>query len=256
MWFETRRHRLRRETLEAGFTDGWRDLCARRFRWWGVLTDEERERLEGLTLQMVAGTTWEAASGFGLTDEIVVTIAAQACLLLLGLPDDGYRQVTSVVVHPTTLVLSGEHSQVGGVVSDSPMPLLGQAQYRGPVLVAWDEVLDDARHPGRGVNVVFHEFAHQLDMLDGTTDGTPPLASAEEYERWVAVCTDAYHRAESGRGGSTLRPYAGVNPAEFFAVATEAFFDAPRRLRAEHPDLYDVLAGFYRQDPASRPGAG
>lgn len=255
MLFETRRHRLRRERLEAGFPDEWRDLCERRFRWWGALSAPERERLEQLTLRMVVDTTWEAARDFTLTDEILVTISAQACLLLLGLPYGGYSRVRSVIVHPTTLVVTGEHSQVPGIVSDSPMPVLGQAVDRGPVLVAWDEVLDDARHPGRSTNVVFHEFAHQLDMLDGTTDGTPVITDPDEYRRWVDVCTRTYREVEAGGGGRSLRPYAGVNPGEFFAVATEAFFDGPRTLRSEHPELYGVLADFYRQDPASWPGA-
>ena len=155
----------------------------------------------------------------------------------------------AIVVHPTTVVITGEHSQVGGIVSDDPMPILGQANYQGPVLIVWDEALNEARHPGRGHNVVFHEFAHKIDMLDGTIDGTPPLATREELDRWVEVCTRVYGQVSAGEGGRTLRSYAGVNPAEFFAVATEAFFDDPRGLHHEHSDLYDVLRDFYRQDP-------
>jgi voltage-gated potassium channel Kch len=139
--------------------------------------------------------------------------------------------------------------KVGGIVSDDPMPILGQAAYQGPVLIVWDEALNEARHPGTGHNVVFHEFAHKIDMLDGTIDGTPPLATRDELERWVEVCTRVYGQVSSGNGGRTLRAYAGVNPAEFFAVATEAFFDDPRGLHDEHGDLYDVLREFYRQDP-------
>jgi Mlc titration factor MtfA (ptsG expression regulator) len=99
---------------------------------------------------------------------------------------------------------------------------------------------------------VFHEFAHKLDMLDGTVDGTPPLATREQLTRWVEVCTRVYEQVVVGEAGRTLRSYAGVNPGEFFAVATETFFDDPLGLRAEHPDLYGVLADFYRQDPAKR----
>jgi Mlc titration factor MtfA (ptsG expression regulator) len=102
--------------------------------------------------------------------------------------------------------------------------------------------------------VVFHEFAHKLDMLDGTVDGTPPLATTEDLQRWVRVCTAAYEEVVQGRGGRSLRSYAGVNPAEFFAVATEAFFDDPHLLCREHPELYAVLGDFYRQDPAGWPG--
>jgi hypothetical protein len=256
MWF-TRRGRERRARLEAGFTDEWRELCARRFRWWRALSDDERSRLEDRALALVVGADWEAANGFEVTDEMIVTIAAQAALLVLELPEDSYRDVHSVIVHPTTVLLEGEHSQVDGLVSDDPMPIDGQAEYHGPVLLAWDEVLDEARHPGHGHNVVFHEFAHKLDMLDGTIDGTPPLTDPAAVARWVEVCTRVFDEVAEGRGGHVLSPYAGVNAAEFFAVATEVFFDHPRGLRHEHPDLYAVLADFYRQDPVARtPGDG
>ena len=157
--------------------------------------------------------------------------------------------VHTVLVHPTTVVLSGEHSQVAGIVSDGPMPILGQADLHGPVLIVWDAVLAEARHPGSGHNVVFHEFAHRLDMLTGDADGTPPMSGAEQAERWVQVCTDVYEQVVEGRGGTVLRSYAGVNPAEFFAVATEAFFDAPVPLRHEHPDLYEVLRATTARTP-------
>ena len=99
---------------------------------------------------------------------------------------------------------------------------------------------------------MFHEFAHRLDMLDGEADGTPPMADVEQSQRWVEVCTRVYEQVVEGRGGTVLRSYAGVNPAEFFAVATEAFFDAPVELRRQQPDLYEVLGGYYHQDPAAR----
>ncbi len=203
-------------------------------------------------MQLLAELRWEAAHGFELTDDIEVTIAAEAALLLLGLPDDSFARVRTVLVHPSTVVLQGEHSQVSGIVSDGPMPILGQADAHGPVLIVWDAVLAEARHPGSGHNVVAHEFAHRLDMLTGAADGTPPMATVAQSERWVQVCTDVYDRVVAGRGGKVLRSYAGVNPAEFFAVATEAFFDAPVALRSEHPDLYEVLMGYYGQDTAAR----
>ena len=215
------------------------------------LSDGDRDRLEQLALGLLVDKRWEASNGFELTDEIRVTIAAQAALLALGLPDDSFRLIRTILVHPTTLVLTGEHSMVDGLASRDPMPIVGLAEHRGPVVIAWDTARNDARHPGTGHNVVFHEFAHQLDMLDGTVDGTPPLATQEQFARWVDVCTRIYRQVEAGTAGPSLDSYAGVNPGEFFAVATEVFFDAPDHLRAEHPDLYSVLAEFYRQDPAS-----
>ncbi len=247
--FRSKRRREREALYIAGFLPEWREMVADRLRAWPNLDQDQRDRLEDLALHLMAEKSWEPANGFELTDEIRVTIAAQAALIALGLPDDVYRGVHAIVVHPTTVVITGEHSQVGGIVSDDPMPILGQANYQGPVLIVWDEALNEARHPGRGHNVVFHEFAHKIDMLDGTIDGTPPLATREELDRWVEVCTRVYGQVSAGEGGRTLRSYAGVNPAEFFAVATEAFFDDPRGLHHEHSDLYDVLRDFYRQDP-------
>lgn len=255
MRFETRRHRARRELIEGGFGDDRRALCGRRFRWWRGLTGPERERLEAVALTLEADVSWEPARGFEVTDEMKVTISAQAALLVLGLPDGMFRDVHTVIVHPTTLVLEGEHSQVEGIVSDDPMPVLGEAHDHGPVLLAWDEVLADARHAGDGRNVVLHEFAHKLDMLDGTVDGTPPLGSPDRYERWIEVCTEVYTEVVEGNGPAVLDPYAGVNPGEFFAVATEAFFDAPGELLDQRADLYRVLADFYGQDPARRGAA-
>ena len=243
---------MRRERYEAGFLPEWRDLLAAKVGHWNLLSAEEQARMESLTLSLLAEKSWEAANGFELTDEMMVVIAAQAALLILGLPDDSYRDVGSILVHPTTVLLTGPRSQVSGLVSDDPMQILGQASFQGPVILVWDTARAEARHPGRGHNVVFHEFAHKLDMLDGTVDGTPPLTDQVQFDRWVRVCTEVYDRVVVGEGGRTLRAYAGVNPGEFFAVATEVFFDAPVPLRNEHPELYDVLADFYRQDPASR----
>ncbi len=219
---------------------------------WDLLDDDERARLASLTLKLLADFHWEPANGFDLTEDIEVTIAAGAALLLLGLPDDSFAKVRTVLVHPTTVVLTGEHSQVAGIVSDGPMQILGQADPHGPVLIVWDEVLGEARHPGSGHNVVAHEFAHRLDMLDGDADGNPPMADARLAERWAQVSAEVYEVVAEGRGGRVLRSYAGVNPAEFFAVATEAFIDAPVALRAEHPELYSVLCEYFGQDPAAR----
>src|ERR687897_432020 len=142
-----------------------------------------------------------------------------------------------------------------GVVTDAPQPILGQAHARrGPVVIAWDAARADARHPHRGRNVVFHEFAHKLDMLDDLIDGTPPLPDPAARDRWIEVCTAEYELLRAGEGGDLLSDYAAVNPGEFFAVATEAFFGLPREMRDQKPALYGVLREFYRQDPATRWG--
>jgi Mlc titration factor MtfA (ptsG expression regulator) len=192
-----------------------------------------------------------------LTDDVRVTIAAQACLLLLGLDTDGYRDVSSIIVYPSTVVRTGVFASpvLAGAVTDAPVPLLGEARPHGPVVIVWDQALAQARFPGQGHNVVFHEFAHKIDMADGTADGTPRLADQAAYGRWVDVFTreiEAVRRASAEGIPTLLRAYAGTNPAEFFAVATEVFFDRPVALEEERPELYEVLREFYRQDPADR----
>lgn len=247
----TRRGR-RRRALAQPFPEAWRRLLAENVAHWRTLDEQERGRLESLVRLLLVDKLWEASRGFTLTDEIRVVISAMAGLLILGLDYDYYHRVTSIIVSPTTVVIEGDRHVGGGIFSDEPEPIIGQARSDGPVLIAWDSARDQARHPERGHNVVYHEFAHKLDMLGGSVDGTPPLESRAEYERWVAVCNAEYAALRSGTGGSLLDPYGAVNTGEFFAVVTEVFFDRPLELEEEKPELYTVLRDFYRQDPASR----
>lgn len=243
------------------FTDERRGMLARQWPLWNRLGADERSRLERLASRFIAAKRWEAANGFELTEAMQVLIAAEACLLLLGFDDPAepdhafglYRGVGTVLVHPTTLVLEGQRATgTAGLVSSDPYAILGQAQFGGPTILAWDAVSREARHPGRGENVVYHEFAHKLDMLDGVIDGTPPLVEGEARERWIDVCTREFRALSRGTAGTLLRDYGAENPGEFFAVATEVFFTKPVAMRAEKPELYDVLRGFYGQDPAAR----
>lgn len=240
-----------RRPPEDALPEGWREIVASRIKHWQYLDDGERAALGHLSGQLLTEKHWEASNGFSLTPEMTLLIAAQASLLVLGLSFEHFREVSSIIVHPTTVVLTGPRgSSTAGLMTDAPMPILGQATERGPIIIAWDAALNDARSPERGHNVVFHEFAHKLDMLDHVVDGTPPLPP-EQLDRWVEVCTREYEALQAG-GDNVLGDYAAVNPAEFFAVATESFFDIPVRLRDHKPDLYEVLSAFYNQDPAAR----
>ena len=139
------------------------------------------------------------------------------------------------------------------MIADGSAPLYGEAHHdRGPVLLAWDEARFAARHRGRGRNVVLHEFAHKMDMLDGVIDGTPVMPDRTALDRWIKVCAAELALMRAGEAGPLLDDYAATDPGEFFAVATEVFFDRPVDLRNAKPELYDVLLGFYRQDPAAR----
>jgi Mlc titration factor MtfA (ptsG expression regulator) len=243
--------RRKRALRRAPFPDAWRSIIDENVVHARVLAAPEREQLEDLVIALITDKHWEAAHGFALTDEIQVTIAAQAALLVLGLGYEAYRGVRTIIVHPTTMTLTGERGgPVDGTVSAGPLPVLGVAHYDGPVIIAWDSARAGARHPERGHNVVYHEFAHKLDMLDGVVDGTPPLERREQLDRWVEVCTAEYEALRDGTDDGFLDGYASVNPAEFFAVVTEAFFDLPVQLASTKPALYGVLRDFYRQDPA------
>ncbi len=248
-WHRRRRSVATEWTLPAG----WNELLHRRFALWSELDAAEQARVKDLAVRFVRETRWEAARGGSVDDEMRVLIAAQACLLLLGLDRDGFAGITSVIVHQRPVVLSGDRPHdVPGVRVAGPQTLIGQANYRGPVLLSWPAVANGAHFPQRGQNVVLHEFAHQLDMLDGTVDGTPPIDDPEALDRWITVCTAAYAAVRASGGSPVLRGYAGVNPGEFFAVATEVFFCRPLDLRAHEPALYGEMAGYYGQDPAAR----
>jgi MtfA peptidase len=247
----TRRGRIR-QALAEPFGPRWRDLLSRRMAHWSGLDGDERERLEELTRIILVDKLWEASKGFQLTEEIRVVLAAMACLPILRLDYDYYHRVTSIIVSPSGVVIEGDRHIGGGVHTDDPEAIVGEASYEGPVLVAWDEARHQARHPDQGRNVVYHEFAHKLDMLDGSVDGQPPLDSDSQRRRWVEVCTYEYRLLCSGEPGNFLDPYGAENQGEFFAVATEAFFCLGQQMAAQKPDLYEVLRDFYQQDPAAR----
>jgi Mlc titration factor MtfA (ptsG expression regulator) len=223
-----------------------------------MLEDGERAHLRALIQVFIAEKNWEGAGGLELTDEIRVTISAQACLLLLGIPHNYYRNVKSIIVYPSTVVPPERRLGVFEntfAPIDPVSPILGQAFRQGPLIIIWDAALRGSRHPESGHNVIYHEFAHKLDMLDGAADGTPPLHERAEYRDWVQTCSREFlrlkHDTEIGRK-SFLNAYGAVNEAEFFAVATEQFFDQPQEMIDHAPDLYRVLKEYYRQDPAKR----
>ncbi|HRX52810.1 MAG TPA: zinc-dependent peptidase [Candidatus Krumholzibacteria bacterium] len=252
-----RDHR-RQEILKTPFPPAWREILRARVAHVRRLDADETQRLEDLVQVFLAEKNFEGCGGLEITDEIRVVIAAQACLLVLELPHDLYRRLLSILVYPSTVVTPRAQAGVfvhGPLIERSRTAISGQASRGDTVILVWDAVVRGARHPEHGHNVVYHEFAHIIDMQDGAADGVPELPSAEQYRRWAEVCAAEFARlqaqARQGRA-SLLDPYGATNAAEFFAVATELFFDRPREMRAELGELYEVLAGFYRQDPAGR----
>ncbi|MDG2051606.1 MAG: zinc-dependent peptidase [Myxococcota bacterium] len=253
------RDRRRRRITQQPFPEEWAAILSRNVPHSTQLNADEQSRLRDFIQVFVAEKNWEGCGGLELNDEIRVTISAQAGLLVLGRPHQYFRNVQSILVYPTTIVTPERtlsHFTIPGVVPAAGIPILGEAHLGGPILLVWDRVKQNARHPEQGHDVVYHEFAHKLDMLDGAADGTPILGSRAETERWAHVCGEAFEklRDKVQRGqGSFLDAYGATNEAEFFAVATEFFFDQSRQMKKQEPDLYAVLQDFYGQDPAARP---
>ena len=217
------------------------------------LSDGQRARLRELIQVFVAEKNWEGCNGFAVTDEVKVTIAAQACFLVLGLQDANFDHVLSILVYPDSYVAQTVETTRAGVVVERGHARLGEAWWRGPVILSWSDVLAGGRRESPGRNLVFHEFAHQLDMMNGRMlDGTPPLETKEKLQRWVGVLAPAYHRlVEECRLGlrGVIDCYGTTNVAEFFAVVTESFFEHPQSLNNDHPLVYEVLRDYFRLDP-------
>ena len=235
--------------------DRWRDIVARNVPLANGLSDEERERLLRLVQVFVHDKPFEGCGGLEITEEMRVTIAAHACLLLLHLAGPCYPTVRRILVYPSAFVPKvALPIHYMGVVPP-PTAEAGEAWRNGVVVLSWDNVLRGAANPADGDDVVLHEFAHALDHEDGDARGTPVFESPSLVRSWAGVLSARFEqlRRDVDEGRSTvLDPYGAKNPAEFFAVATETFFEKPDQLKDAEPDLYDQLRRFYRQDPATR----
>ncbi len=220
-------------------------------RW---LSAEERERLLRLVQVFLTEKHFEGCGGLTVTEDMKVRIAAEACLLLLNLEGPCYPTLRTVLVYPRGFVPKFAGSPGTGEIARSPVPLIGESWGDGVVVISWDDAVRGARNPADGDNVVLHEFAHQLDAEDGAADGAPILAPGA-LRTWGGVLSEEYERLRRDAADdrrSALDEYGATNKAEFFAVATEAFFEKPVQLEREHPALYAQLQQFYRQDPARR----
>jgi Mlc titration factor MtfA (ptsG expression regulator) len=220
----------------------------------GLSADEER-RLKELAILFLAEKELTPVGGLELSDDDRVEIALQACLPILELGIHWYDGWVGVVVHPTDFRAKRSHLDEDGVLHEWDDELIGESWPGGPVVLSW-EALDDAGSVAEGgANVVLHEFAHKLDMMSGEADGVPPMPSREARERWIEVFDAEFDRfcnqVDAGKE-TFLDPYASEHEAEFFAVASEAFFESPRALRRDFPRLYELFKGFYRQDPQAR----
>jgi len=242
------RERRRKRLREAAFPVAWNNILARNMPLYRALPAADQLALKGHIQVFLAEKRFEGCGGLELTDEIRVTIAAQACVLLLRRQHDYFPDLTTILVYPSAFRTT-QQSHEHGLVSEREVTTLGQSWTRGNVILAWDSARGGSLDTRDGHNVVLHEFAHQLDQQDGSADGAPTLPQRGMYGPWAQILSAEY---ESLRGPTrhVLDEYGGTNPAEFFAVATEAFFEKPRQLRKQHPKLYEQLKGYYQQDPA------
>ena len=202
----------------------------------------------------LAEKRFEGVGGLEMTDEIRVTVAAQACLLLLHRDDDDYPTLSTILVYPTAYRVPILEHSADGMVTEGHQVRLGEARNAETIILSWDDVRRGAAGEDDGHNVVFHEFAHQLDMEDRDANGAPLLDHHAMYPAWARVLGHEYEQLKSAverREWTLLDAYGTQSPAEFFAVATEAFFEKPIKLRDEHSELYGQLRDFYRQDPAA-----
>ncbi|MDK9704281.1 MAG: zinc-dependent peptidase [Sulfuritalea sp.] len=216
----------------------------------GHLTPAERARLRELARRFIAEKQWSGAQGLRLTPRIQLAIALQACLPILHLGLSWYDGWVGIVVYPGDFVIPRRIIDEDGVVHEYDDEVMGEAWYGGPVLVSWFEHPEDAD----GINVVIHEFAHKLDMKSGDANGLPPMHEGMSRQRWSEAMTKAFDdfQRRVDRGEDTpLDPYGAELPTEFFAVASEAFFEAPELLRSEYPEVYEQFRLFYRQHPAA-----
>lgn len=228
----------------------------RRFSFLQTLSADEQSRLRDLVAAFLTEKSLQGAGGLVMTRDIELVIAAQACLLVLNLDLDYYRDWVEVIVYPDEFIVDHEYTDDNGIVHRVRAPLSGEAWERGPVVLSWVDA--EAADGGDGYNVVMHEFAHKIDILNGTADGFPPLHPDMDRRLWTQVFSEAYADMQQRleRHEYTLiDPYAAEDPAEFFAVLSELFFERPDTLNDVYPAVYAQLAAFYRQDPHARHNA-
>jgi Mlc titration factor MtfA (ptsG expression regulator) len=256
MFFHWWTRRRRRRLLTAPFPELWRAVLRENVAAYARLTAAERREVDDYLLVFIPEKNWEGCQGLAITPEVQVTIAAEVALLTLGFEGEYFDNVQSILVYPEAYVAREQTPVAPWVMLEGRSPREGEAWHRGPVILSWPDVLADAQHDSDGHNLVLHEFAHQIDMLNGGhADGIPPMASVDQYQRWTKMLEREYqqlrHDCEAGHD-ALLGHYAAKNKAEFFAVATEVFFELPHELQHEHAEVYEMFREFYKQDPAAR----
>jgi Mlc titration factor MtfA (ptsG expression regulator) len=245
--------RRRRKRLRAvPFPSEWHSILQSNIALYRRLPEADKSELRGHIRVFLAEKHFEGCGGLALTDQIGLIVAAQACLLLLHRQTDYFPKLRTVLVYPRAYLAPVSEPEADGIIAEGSESRLGESLELGAVVLSWEDVLADAKQLD-GANLVLHEFAHQLDAEERGAEGVPLLESHELYATWARVLGDEYRRLrrDSAAGRWTvLDEYGASDPAEFFAVATESFFERPRLLRHRHRELYEELRRYYVQDPA------
>jgi MtfA peptidase len=247
-WFKSRR---RRKLLAEPFPPRWSALLDNDLFFSPFLWPEQRARLEERMKIFIPEKEWIGCRGLEVSERMKVLVATQASLLVLNKGLDALDMVSTVLLYPGSYRREERGRGPDGVVTEEAF--IGEAWYRGPVVLSWEDILADLEHPEDGMNVVFHEFAHKLDMTNGASDGTPALDERAAYDRWAEVMKAAFddHVSRDKRGEKTFfDPYGAESESEFFAVAVEAFFTQGRRMRRKHAAMYGLFKDYFGLDPA------
>jgi len=247
---EYRRWRVRQQP----FPEAWREILRRRVPYFRLLPADLQLQLKKRIQVFLAEKPFIGCAGLEVTDEMRVTIAAQACLLVLNRWTNDFANLRQILVYPGAFIVDRVHTDGAGVLQDRRHVLSGESWSQGQVILSWDDVVEGASVVDDGRNVVIHEFAHQLDQENGHANGAPVLGGRRRRERWARVLGEEFvelqGRAEHGEP-SLLSHYGAANPAEFFAVASEVFFEQAERMAVEHSELYRELSRFYWVNPLS-----
>ena len=247
-----RRVRLRGQA----FPSDWVGILERNAPAYRRMPDALRAELHGHVHVLLAEKHFEGCNGLEIDDEIRVTIAGQAAMLLLNREAGYYPDLVTILVYPSVFYadLVEPDDEQGHIISEYSEDRSGESWDLGVVILSWEDIVEFTSTGRAGYNVVLHEFAHQLDMENGAMDGVPRLAGRARRDAWRTAFDQAYQhfeRAARSKRRTLVDPYGAGDPSEFFAVVTESFFERPRALRKEYPALYDELAAFYRVDPAA-----
>ncbi|MBD2777600.1 M90 family metallopeptidase [Iningainema tapete] len=243
-----RRNRLKHRP----FPPLWNAIIENNLPIYPHLSPTERRRLQGHIQVFLAEKQFIGCGGLQVTEEMKLTIGAVACLLLLNERGEYFPKLRSILIYPGTYVVNETVANGNYVVEERRVARLGESWSKDQVVLSWEQVKQDTSNWSDGHNVVLHEFAHQLDQEDGKAQGVPILQRNSDYPIWAGVMTEEYqqlcHNVQQGIK-TVMDSYGATNPAEFFAVATETFFEKPQPLLKKHPALYELLQRYYRLDP-------